>query len=133
LCGFLTTFIGVYLLNLSSHDPHRYAVLGGVGDVDVAGTHTDFGLQTRHSIQSRRSTASIRYSVSSIRGDRRGLMTAYDEEEAAECGLTDLAQNSDGIKNDIAQPCNVNEKKASVSNNDIEIESAKPARKLKPT
>jgi len=36
-----------------------------------------------------------RHSISSNAGDRQGLMRAYDEEEAAGFGLTDLAEDSD--------------------------------------
>ena len=53
------------------------------------------GLQTRLSMQARRSGDPSRHSISSQRGDREGLIRAYDEEEAAGFALTDLADDSD--------------------------------------
>lgn len=46
-------------------------------------------------MQARRSEDPSRHSVSSQHGDRQGLIRAYDEEEAAGFGLTDLAEDSD--------------------------------------
>jgi drug/metabolite transporter (DMT)-like permease len=87
LCGFLITFTGVYLLNLSRQDPSGRN-LGPGSNGDSTGTDMISGIQTRLSMQARRST-------SSHHGDRDGLMRAYDEEAAAGFGLADLAEDSD--------------------------------------
>ncbi|KAI2780024.1 DUF803-domain-containing protein [Daldinia loculata] len=95
LCGFLITFTGVYLLNLSRRDPNGTKILAGQG-TDAAGTDMISSLQTRLSMQARRSTGS-RISIGS-RGhsDREGLMRAYDLEQAAgDFSLNDLAEDSD--------------------------------------
>jgi len=65
LCGFLTIFAGVYLLNLSREDPNgeklginsgnRDAARGRYSEVDGIPTDGLAGLQTRLSMQSRRS------------------------------------------------------------------------------
>ena len=65
LCGFLTIFAGVYLLNLSREDPNgeklginmgnRDAARGHYSEVDGIPTDGLAGLQTRLSMQSRRS------------------------------------------------------------------------------
>lgn len=63
--------------------------------MDVSGTDMISSLQTRMSMQSRRShDPHRRLSVSSQHGDREGLIRAYDE-EAQVFGLTDLAEDSD--------------------------------------
>lgn len=95
LCGFLVTFTGVYLLNLSRGDPHGQRLSAGRGGSDATGTDMVSGLQTRLSMQARRSGDPSRHSISSQRGDREGLIRAYDEEEAAGFALTDLADDSD--------------------------------------
>ncbi|KAF4340928.1 DUF803 domain protein [Fusarium beomiforme] len=95
LCGFLVTFTGVYLLNLSRGDPHGQRLTAGRGGSDATGTDMVSGLQTRLSMQARRSGDPSRHSMSSQRGDREGLIRAYDEEEAAGFALTDLASDSD--------------------------------------
>ena len=95
LCGFLITFTGVYLLNLSRADPHGMRMLAG-RSTDATGTDMISSITTRLSMQARRST-DPRSSISS-RGatDRDGLMRAYDEEAAAgQFGITDLAEDSD--------------------------------------
>ncbi|KAF3059398.1 putative magnesium transporter NIPA3 [Daldinia childiae] len=95
LSGFLITFTGVYLLNLSRRDPNGTKILAGQG-TDAAGTDMISSLQTRLSMQARRSTGS-RISIGS-RGhsDREGLMRAYDLEQAAgDFSLNDLADDSD--------------------------------------
>jgi hypothetical protein len=46
-------------------------------------------------MQARRSGDPHRLSIGSQHGDRQGLIRAYDEEEAAGFGLTDLAEESD--------------------------------------
>ncbi|KAI1818818.1 magnesium transporter NIPA-domain-containing protein [Poronia punctata] len=80
LSGFLITFTGVYLLNLSRNDPNGINMLAGQG-TDATGTDMISSIQTRLSMQSRRSDP--RASIGS-RGhsDRDGLMRAYDEEQA---------------------------------------------------
>ncbi|RSM12699.1 hypothetical protein CDV31_006275 [Fusarium ambrosium] len=95
ICGFLTTFTGVYLLNLSRGDPHGHKLVAGRGGSDATGTDMVSGLQTRLSMSARRSGDPSRHSMSSQHGDREGLIRAYDEEEAAGFGLTDLAEDSD--------------------------------------
>lgn len=94
LCGFLITFTGVYLLNLSRSDPHGHKLSARRGD-DATGTDMVSSFQTRLSMQARRSGDPIRHSIGSENGDREGLIRAYDEEEAAGFGLTDLAEESD--------------------------------------
>lgn len=94
LCGFLVTFTGVYLLNLSRGDPNGNQLVAGRGGYDATPTDMVSGFQTRRSMQSRRSGDPSRQSLSSHNGDRDGLIRAYDEEEAAGFGLTDLAEDS---------------------------------------
>lgn len=91
LCGFLITFTGVYLLNLSRRDPEGLNLTAQQGGNDAIGTDMVSSFQTRLSMQARRSTGSLRHSIS----DREGLIRAYDEEEANGFGLTDLAEESD--------------------------------------
>lgn len=89
LCGFLVTFTGVYLLNLSRGDPNGFKMVAGRGGNDAVGTDMISQIQTRMSMEARRSFGHR------VSGDREGLIRAYDEEEAAEFGLTDLAEDSD--------------------------------------
>ncbi|KAI1761044.1 DUF803-domain-containing protein [Hypoxylon sp. FL1150] len=93
LCGFLVTFAGVYLLNLSRRDPNGTRVLAGQS-TDATGTDMISSIQTRLSMQARRSTGS-RMSVGS-RGhsDREGLMRAYDLEQG-DFGLDDLTEDNE--------------------------------------
>lgn len=88
LCGFLVTFAGVYLLNLSRGDPNGRELVGARGSHDATPTDMVSSLQTRRSMQARRSGDPGRNSVSSLHGDREGLIRAYDEEEAAGFSLT---------------------------------------------
>lgn len=83
------TFTGVYLLNLSRRDPNGLKMVAGRGGNDAIGTDMISQIQTRMSMEARRS---LGHRAS---GDREGLMRGYDEEEAAEFGLTDLAEDSD--------------------------------------
>ncbi|KAH6890365.1 magnesium transporter NIPA-domain-containing protein [Thelonectria olida] len=94
LCGFLITFTGVYLLNLSRGDPHGHRLIAGRGGSDATGTDMVSGLQTRLSMQSRRSGDPSRHSIGSLHGDREGLIRAYDE-EANGFALNDLTEDSD--------------------------------------
>ncbi|KZL83778.1 duf803 domain membrane protein [Colletotrichum incanum] len=95
LCGFLVTFTGVYLLNLSRSDPNGHKLIAGRGGDDATGTDMISTIQTRLSMQARRSQDPHRLSIGSRHGDTTGLMRAYDEEAGAEFGLTDLAEESD--------------------------------------
>ncbi|RDA93338.1 hypothetical protein CP533_0308 [Ophiocordyceps camponoti-saundersi (nom. inval.)] len=124
LCGFLVTFTGVYLLNLSRGDPN--AQIGPAGHMGSESTPTDMvsSLQTRRSMQARRSGDLTRHSVSSLHGDREGLIRAYDEEEAAGFGLTDLAEESE---DDSRQPSSRLNGKKEVNSDDIELEDRKSA------
>lgn len=79
----------MYLLNLSRGDPNGFKMISGRGGDDSVGTDIISQFQTRRSMEARRSVSHR------ISGDREGLMHAYDEEEAAEFGLTDLAADSD--------------------------------------
>ncbi|KAI9890273.1 MAG: hypothetical protein M1814_004308 [Vezdaea aestivalis] len=94
LCGFLVIFTGVYLLNLSRGDPEGHKLLNGqVSD----GVPTDpiAGIQTRRSMQTRRSSIEARRlsTGSSLgHGDREGLIHAFEEEGF---GLEDLAEDSE--------------------------------------
>lgn len=102
LCGFLVIFSGVYLLNLSRHDPDGRELLAGKAD-DDDGVPTDgiASFQTRRSMQARRSLDPHRRSSSSIaaylngQGDREGLIRSYDVEHGA-FGLNELTEDSDG-------------------------------------
>ncbi|KAH8699065.1 DUF803 domain membrane protein [Talaromyces proteolyticus] len=101
LCGFLVIFSGVYLLNLSRHDPDGRKLLASK-DEDDDGVPTDgiASFSTRRSMQARRSTDPHRRSSSSIaflngQGDREGLMRSYDVENGV-IGLTDLREEDDG-------------------------------------
>ncbi|KAG6302742.1 hypothetical protein E4U09_002117 [Claviceps aff. purpurea] len=94
LCGFLVTFTGVYLLNLSRGDPNGGKLVAGRGGYDATPTDMVSGFQTRRSMQSRRSGDPSRHSLNSHHGDREGLIRAYDEEEALGLGLTDLTEDS---------------------------------------
>ncbi|MCJ1308898.1 hypothetical protein MMC25_002553 [Agyrium rufum] len=71
LCGFLVIFTGVYLLNLSRNDPNGHTLVGQRGpdddDDDGAGIPTDgiAILQTRRSMQHRRSVSSVNFNPTS--------------------------------------------------------------------
>jgi drug/metabolite transporter (DMT)-like permease len=91
ICGFLITFAGVYLLNLSRRDPNGHKLAGAD---DSTGTDMVSSIQTRLSMQARRSTDPSRNSFGGQHSDRAGLMRAYDEEAGA-FGLNDLTEESD--------------------------------------
>ncbi|KAI2630433.1 magnesium transporter NIPA-domain-containing protein [Xylaria nigripes] len=95
LCGFLITFTGVYLLNLSRRDPDGTNMLAGQS-TDVTGTDIISSLQTRLSMQSRRSQDPRASIGSRGHGDREGLMRAYDEEQAH--GNFSTPEPVDGIR-----------------------------------
>lgn len=98
LCGFLVIFTGVYLLNISRGDPDGRMMANGIPTDGIA-TDIISGIQTRRSMQARRSADPHRLSVGNayVRGggDREGLIHAYDEEEDVGFGLADLASDSD--------------------------------------
>ncbi len=97
LSGFLVIFTGVYLLNISRGDPDGHSMINGAAHDGIA-TDIISGIQTRRSMQSRRSLDPHRMSMGSNgygRGDREGLIRAYDEEESTGFGLTDLTEDSD--------------------------------------
>ncbi|KAJ5765000.1 hypothetical protein N7520_004559 [Penicillium odoratum] len=97
LCGFLIIFTGVYLLNLSRHDPDGHALVNAKLDDEGVPTDGIASFQTRRSMQSRRSTDPHRRSSSSIflngHGDREGLIHSYDIENNSGIGLDDLAED----------------------------------------
>lgn len=98
LSGFLVIFAGVYLLNLSRGDPDGHRLLNGNIE-DGVPTDAIASLQTRRSMQSRRSLEPHRHSNGSVgfgnRGDREGLIHSYDEENGG-FGLTELMEDSEG-------------------------------------
>lgn len=99
LSGFLVIFTGVYLLNISRGDPDGRKMINGANHDGIA-TDPLSGIQTRRSMQARRSLDPHRMSMGSNGfgrgGDREGLIHAYDEEESnVGFGLTDLAEDSD--------------------------------------
>lgn len=98
LCGFLVIFTGVYLLNLSRGDPDGHRLLNG-NLQDGVPTDAIASLQTRRSMQARRSVDHRRMSSGSVgfgsRADRQGLIHSYDEENGG-FGLHDLTEDSDG-------------------------------------
>ncbi|OAA68142.1 DUF803 domain protein membrane protein [Niveomyces insectorum RCEF 264] len=94
ISGFLVTFAGVYLLNLSRTDPNGTRLSGRAGP-DALGTDMISSIQTRISMENRRSFGPSRRSISGNAADRQGLIRAYDEEEAAGFGLTDLTEDSE--------------------------------------
>jgi hypothetical protein len=104
LSGFLVIFTGVYLLNISRSDPEGRKMMHGA---DGIATDPLSGIQTRRSMQARRSTDPHRMSLGSNgfgRGDREGLIHAYDEEENVGFGLADLGEDSDESDDDLPPP-----------------------------
>ncbi|KAI9732828.1 MAG: hypothetical protein M1834_003766 [Cirrosporium novae-zelandiae] len=96
LSGFLVIFSGVYLLNLSRADPDGHKLLArqyedGVPTDGIAGMQTRRSMQSRRSLDPRLSGDSDGYPH---RSDREALMHSYDEENGG-FGLTDLADDSD--------------------------------------
>lgn len=91
LCGFLIIFTGVYLLNLSRHDPDGHSMVNSKLDEDGVPTDGMASFQTRRSMQSRRSSSSAYFNGNS---DREGLIHAYDAENGI--GMNTLTEASDG-------------------------------------
>ncbi|KAI5305003.1 hypothetical protein KEM56_005522 [Ascosphaera pollenicola] len=96
LCGFLIIFTGVYLLNMSRSDPDGKGLVEGTGSFDDDAIPTDAiaGLQTRRSLQirrsgdraglgNRRSGSSFSLLMGNGPTDRDGLMRNYDAESLA--------------------------------------------------
>jgi hypothetical protein len=100
LCGFLTIFSGVYLLNLSRNDSDGRTLLNGkTGEEGGVPTDGIASFSTRLSMQARRSFDPHRRSSSSIfypngQCDREGLMRSYDIENNG-IGLSDLREAND--------------------------------------
>ncbi|KAF8253606.1 DUF803-domain-containing protein [Wilcoxina mikolae CBS 423.85] len=97
LCGFLIIFTGVYLLNLSRTDPHGMANRA----VPDNGIPTDglSGMQSRRSMQMRRSDQFVRASMTGGRRSSVGQRLLGSDEEAA-IGLGDLAEASSNSESD---------------------------------
>lgn len=102
LCGFLIIFSGVYLLNLSREDPNGHKLLANHADEGIP-TDPLAGLQTRRSMQFRRSSDARRMSNGSAgyanRGDRDRLIHNYDV-ESSNFGLHDLTEDTDDDEED---------------------------------
>ena len=103
LSGFLVIFTGVYLLNLSREDPDGQKMLKSRAP-DGVPTDGITGLQTRRSMQTRRSGDGRHSNQSSISfgrsGERGVLMHSYErEEEELGLGMGDLAEASDEDEN----------------------------------
>jgi hypothetical protein len=99
LCGFLVIFTGVYLLNLSRHDPNGRQMLNSKFDEEGVPTDGIAVYQTRLSMQSRRSRSLSGSPFLSVNGhgDREGLMHSYDaENNHGGIGLSNLVEESDG-------------------------------------
>ena len=105
LCGFLVIFSGVYLLNLSRADPNGHRLAAGKDDADGIQTDGIAVIQTRRSMQARRSfdphrrSSSITFSPGGIRHSSReseGLMHNYDVEHNA-FGLSDLVEDPEEV------------------------------------
>ncbi|KAJ5312149.1 hypothetical protein PENANT_c011G10233 [Penicillium antarcticum] len=92
LCGFLIIFTGVYLLNLSRHDPDGHHMVNSKLDEDGVPTDAIASFQTRRSMQSRRSSSSAYLNGN---GDREGLIHAYDVEHNG-INMNNFAEASDG-------------------------------------
>ncbi|KAL2053219.1 hypothetical protein ABVK25_006544 [Lepraria finkii] len=97
LSGFLVIFTGVYLLNLSRGDPNGRKLLNGHIAADGVPVDGITGLQTRHSMQVRRSGDVGRASTGS-RGERGMLMHSFDEEHTVGLGrLAEANEEEEGM------------------------------------
>ncbi|KAI1004955.1 hypothetical protein K3495_g3258 [Podosphaera aphanis] len=100
LCGFLVIFAGVYLLNISRSAPDGHRIINNSAqDVDapdpISSISRRRSMQRHESIDSQRMSSDINgYG----RGDRQGLIYAYDEEQGASFGLHDLTEESEDDK-----------------------------------
>lgn len=112
LCGFLTTFAGVYLLNLSREDPDGRSMMGGTNSQydgpDGIPTDALGAVLTRRSMQSRRSSDRRRSHSgnlgSRISGEDTGLMHNYDVESANGDSGFGLGELSEGHDSDDGYP-----------------------------
>ena len=115
LCGFLTIFSGVYLLNLSRNESdaqhsaaNKLEEDNGVPTDGIASLQTRRSMQYRRSLEHRRSSSSIAYLGN--QGDREGLIRGYDVETGA-FGLTELAEESDAnSETELTSKINANER-----------------------
>ena len=102
LCGFITIFLGVWILNIANRNPNAHPT-ASLDPHDALPTDGLSAIPTRYSMQSQRSfehrrsmsASSIVYSPRTPKGDREGLMRAYDAENQ-QFGLTDLAEDVEG-------------------------------------
>lgn len=103
ITGFITIFLGVFLLDMSRKNPDGHQLLPGGEGLPTDGLSA---LQTRYSMQSQRSldhrrsmsNGSIVFSPRLPRSDRDGLMQSYDAENQ-QFGLTDLVEGGEeGIR-----------------------------------
>lgn len=107
----MVIFAGVYLLNLSRSDPEGR---NSASHHDGIATDVVSGIQTRRSMQARRSSEPQRFSISSYGrgGDREGLIHAYDVEEGRDrenaFGLEELTEDSDEDVTDSSRKINGN-------------------------
>ncbi|KAL1296705.1 hypothetical protein AAFC00_000180 [Neodothiora populina] len=143
LCGFLTIFTGVYLLNLSREDPDGQSHMGGGvdRDYDVDGIPTDgvAASLTRRSIQARRSSDLHRRSTSGSfayvgrrSGDnsREGLMHNYDLESANgdRFGLGELSEEPDESDGDHRRSFGDGQLNGGGANGKIKVERVRPTK-----
>lgn len=113
LCGFLTIFTGVYLLNLARKDPDGTNLMNGKA-MGEAGIPTDplAGFSTRRSMQARRSldphrrSGSLTSALGTLRhasAEHAGLMHNYDVEHNA-FGLEDLRDSAENTPTSSRRP-----------------------------
>lgn len=103
LSGFLVIFAGVYLLNLARSDPNgRKMMNGNITGEEGIPTDPLAGLQTRRSMQARRSvggghrrSSSLTFAMGGGQSrENEGLIHSYEVEHGA-FGLTDLDEEPD--------------------------------------
>ena len=115
ICGFVTIFLGVFLLDMSRKDPTGQRFVGGREDAALPADGLA-AIQTRYSMQSQRSFDGLQPQSAAGRGrrsmsngsivfsprhppggqgDREGLMHEWDAENQA-YGLADLSEDSEG-------------------------------------
>ena len=101
LCGFLTIFTGVYLLNLARKDPDgthmngKTVGEGGIPTDPLASFSTRRSMQARRSLDPHRRSGSLTSAMGSLRhvsAESAGLMHNYDVEHNA-FGLEDLRES----------------------------------------
>lgn len=107
LCGFLIIFTGVYLLNLSRTDPHgKHVGINGSALPFDDGIPTDglSGLQSRHSMQMRRSDTFARASVTGQRSSAGQRLLGRERDEEAAVGMRSLTEDSDESESEMGSP-----------------------------